>query len=83
MNRRMRLRKIAQIIIYLRRVAIAKVLAELKDEDTTYLELVWVTAADMLPRSVQAGNGLNLRVVIPAYRKIRREGILSQTFRRK
>jgi len=77
----MRLRKIAQIIIYLRRVAIAKVLAELKDEDTTYLELVWVAAADMLPLSVHAGNGLNLRVAIPAYRKIRREGILSQTFR--
>ena len=78
MNRR----KSARIILYLRRIAIAKVVAEFIGEDATKLEADFVNIAAMLPWSIHAGNGLNRRVTLPAYRKLNREGIISQTFYR-
>ena len=75
MNRR----KVAQIILALRRVALAKIVADAKGESTTELGAEFVALARLLPWSVQAGGGLETRVTLPAYRKIRREGILAQT----
>lgn len=79
----MKTRKIAQIILYLRGLAIAKIILDLNQQDSTALAADFEATADTLPWSVQAGNGLNLRVLIPAYRKINREGILAQNVRPK
>lgn len=79
MNRR----EVATVIVELRRLAVAKIIADLLGEPTNRMESVFVALALTLPNSIQAGNGLNLRVVLPTYRKIKREGILAQNVRPK
>jgi hypothetical protein len=79
----MRLRKIAQTIVTLRKLNMEGYLDRLTDRDDSNPRAAFVALALTLPNSVQASGGLVRRVILPVYRKIMREGILSQTFRRK